>query len=193
MQRCGWAIEGDPLYVDYHDREWGVPLRSEQGLFELLCLEGAQAGLSWRTILHKREGYRRAFLGFDPARCARLTDGELEERLADPGIVRNRRKVASVRQNAQALLAMRARGEELSGLLWSFVGGEPEIHAFASLGDVPPRSEVSDAMSRELRRRGFSFVGSTICYSLMQSAGLVMDHIVRCFRHGELGGTGVTR
>ncbi|MDA8346993.1 MAG: DNA-3-methyladenine glycosylase I [Thermaerobacter sp.] len=188
MERCGWATPSDPLYVSYHDSEWGVPLYEERALFELLCLEGAQAGLSWRIILHRREGYRRAFLGFDPERLAGLGDADLTRLQADVGIVRNRQKIASVQKNAQALLAMRAGGERFSQLVWSFVDGRPQIHDYAQLRDVPAHTPESDALSRELRARGFSFVGSTICYAFMQSAGLVMDHVVNCFRHEELKG-----
>ncbi len=186
MQRCGWAIEQDPLYISYHDREWGVPLRGERELFELLCLEGAQAGLSWRTILHRREGYRSAFHGFDPAYCAALSDADLERLMADPGVVRNRLKIAAVRQNARALLHCREKGEDFPALLWSFVGGSPEVHSYGSLAEVPARTAASDAMSRALKARGFAFVGSTICYAFMQASGMVMDHVTSCFRHAEL-------
>ncbi len=188
VERCGWATLSDPLYLHYHDREWGVPLRDERRLFELLCLEGAQAGLSWRTILHRREGYRRAFLGFDPERIADLSDEDLSRLREDPGIVRNRQKILSVRSNAQALCAMRARGEDFAEFLWSFVGGSPEVHHYAALSEVPARTAASDALSRALRERGFSFVGSTICYAFMEAAGLVMDHLVGCYRYGELVG-----
>jgi DNA-3-methyladenine glycosylase I len=183
--RCPWA-GSDPAYLAYHDTEWGVPLRDERALFELLCLEGAQAGLAWITILRKRDGYRRAFDGFEPARVAAYDEADVARLLADPGIVRNRAKVRSVIANARALLALADAGGSFSDHLWSFVDGRPLVNRWSSLDDVPAETDASRAMSRDLRRRGFSFVGPTIAYAFMQSAGLVNDHLVGCFRHAEL-------
>ena len=181
--RCEWVPEGDPLYVAYHDDEWGVPLHGERELFELLTLEGAQAGLSWSTILKKREGYRTAFEGFDPERVARFTARDVERLLADPGIVRNRLKVESTVANARAVLELEEGFDEL---LWSFVGGAPKVNSFRTLGEIPAETSESKAMSKELKRRGFRFVGPTVCYAFMQAAGLVNDHTVECFRYSEL-------
>jgi DNA-3-methyladenine glycosylase I len=185
--RCPWCGT-DPLYVAYHDEEWGVPLRDERRLFELLILEGAQAGLSWLTILRKREGYRRAFDGFDPERMAAYGDADIARLLADPGIVRNRAKVAAALDNARALLALWDNGGTLADTLWRHVDGEPRRNAFATMDQVPAATPESAAMSRELKRLGFRFVGPTICYALMQSAGLVDDHLTGCFRHGATAG-----
>ena len=181
-ERCGWARAGDPLYVAYHDEEWGVPSHDERHLFEMLVLEGAQAGLSWSTILRKREGYRRAFAGFDPARVARFGPPDVERLIADPGIVRNRLKVESAIANARATLE--AGG--LDELLWSVVDGEPIVNRWRSLGEIPAETAESRALSKELKRRGFRFVGPTICYALMQACGLVNDHVVGCFRYREV-------
>jgi DNA-3-methyladenine glycosylase I len=178
MERCAWVPEGDPLYVAYHDEEWGVPSRDPTHLFEMLVLEGAQAGLSWSTILHKREGYRRAFAGFDPARVARL---DAEKLLQDQGIVRNRLKVESSISNARAWLEQ----DDPVDLLWSFVGGSPRLNRFETLAELPAQTPESAAMSKELKRRGFRFVGPTICYSLMQACGLVNDHVTSCFRSSD--------
>jgi len=186
--RCAWALGGDPEYLAYHDREWGVPVRDERHLFELLILEGAQAGLSWLTILRRREGYRRAFAGFDPAAVAAFGPDDTARLLADPGIVRNRAKVAAAVDNARAVLALRAAGIALADHLWSFVAGRPLVNRFAALGEIPAQTDASRAMSRDLRARGFRFVGPTICYALMQSAGLVNDHEVGCFRWAEVQG-----
>jgi DNA-3-methyladenine glycosylase I len=183
--RCGWAGT-DPLYRAYHDREWGVPLHDDRRLFELLCLEGAQAGLAWITILRKRAAYRRAFDRFDPRKVARYDAAKLRGLLRDPGIVRNRLKVRGAVTNARAFLALRAEQGRFDRFLWSFVGGQPRQNAWRALGDVPARTEESDALSRALRQRGFTFVGSTICYAFMQAAGLVNDHLVGCFRHPEV-------
>jgi len=179
LVRCSWAPESDPLYVAYHDEEWGVASRDPRHLFEMLVLEGAQAGLSWSTILHKREGYRRAFAGFDPAKVARL---DPEKLLADPGIVRNRLKVESAVANARVWLDQ----DDPVELLWSFVGGAPRVNRFRSLSELPAQTEESAAMSKELKRRGFRFVGPTVCYSLMQACGLVNDHLTGCFRYAEI-------
>ena len=179
VKRCAWAPESDPLYLAYHDEEWGVPSRDPRHLFELLVLEGAQAGLSWSTILHKREGYRRAFAGFVPARVARL---DPEPLLLDPGIVRNRLKVESAISNARAWLEQ----DDPVELLWSFVGGSPRRNRWRELAELPAETEESRAMSKELKRRGFRFVGPTVCYSLMQACGLVNDHVTGCFRYREV-------
>jgi DNA-3-methyladenine glycosylase I len=181
--RCGWAGT-DPLYVEYHDREWGVPLRDQRALFELLCLEGAQAGLAWITILRKRDGYRDAFDGFDPVRIAAYTDADRARLLADARIVRNRAKIDAFIGNARAWL----EAGDPSGLLWSFVGGSPFQNEWRAMDEIPAETDASRAISRELRGRGFRFVGPTICYAFMQSAGLVNDHLVSCFRHQELAG-----
>ncbi len=179
LVRCGWATSGDPLYVAYHDEEWGVPERDDRALFERLLLEGFQAGLSWRTILHKRENFRRAFDGFDPQRIAAYGPDDLARLLADPGIVRNRLKCEAAVSNARAFLAAMDEPGGFSGLVWSFAP-EPRLVRFASLAEVPATTAESDAMSREFKRRGFRFVGSTICYAFMQSAGLVDDHVADC-------------
>ena len=179
--RCSWAREDNPLYVAYHEDDWVVPSHDERHLFEMLVLEGAQAGLSWSTILHKRDGYRRAFAGFDVEAVARFGPRDVERLLADPGIVRNRLKVESAVANARA--AIEAGG--LDELLWSFVGGEPRVNRWRTLAELPAETDESRAMSKELKRRGFRFVGPTICYSLMQACGLVDDHIVGCFRHDQ--------
>jgi DNA-3-methyladenine glycosylase I len=168
----------------YHDTEWGVPLHDDRALFEFLCLEGAQAGLSWRTVLDKRENYRRAFGDFDIARCARLTDKRIETLLGDAGLIRNRMKIASVRDNARAALAVVDEHGSLDAYLWSFVDGEPIRNAWKKSGEVPATTPVSDRMSKALSKRGFRFIGSTICYAFMQATGMVDDHLVGCFRHG---------
>jgi DNA-3-methyladenine glycosylase I len=180
--RCAWAGD-DPLYVAYHDREWGVPLHDDHRLFELLTLEGAQAGLAWITILRKREGYRAAFDGFDPEKIARYGKRKVESLLKDPGIVRNRAKVEGTVQNARALAALREEFGTFDRHLWSFVGGRPLQKLRASMRDVPAETDESRAMSKDLKKRGFTFVGPTICYAFMQAAGLVNDHFVTCFRH----------
>jgi DNA-3-methyladenine glycosylase I len=178
--RCPWC-GSDPLYISYHDNEWGVPLHDEWRLFEMLTLEGAQAGLSWLTILRKREGYRRAFTGFDPQLVAGFDDGDVARLLADPGIVRNRLKVASTISNAQAVLEVQARYGSLDAFLWDFVNGEPLRNRWRSMAEIPASTPLSDAMSTELKRHGFRFVGSTICYAFMQATGMVNDHLTGCF------------
>jgi len=183
--RCDWVSPDDELYVGYHDREWGVPLYDERALFELLCLEGAQAGLSWRTILARRDGYRAVFEGFDPDRVAGFDDDRLEAILQDPRIIRNRLKVFATRDNARATIDLRHEGG-LSRLLWDVVGGKPIQNRWQSLDQTPVSTPESEAMSRMLRKRGFRFVGPTICYAFMQAAGLVDDHVVGCFRYGEV-------
>jgi DNA-3-methyladenine glycosylase I len=181
MKRCGWAK--DELSIRYHDEEWGVPVHDDRRWFEFLVLEGAQAGLSWDTILRKRENYRRAFAEFDPAVVARFRDAKIEKLLADPGIVRNRLKVNSVVRNAQAFLKIQQDVGSFDAYIWPFVDGKPLRNPWRSLDQVPARTEISDALSKDLKRRGFTFVGSTICYALMQATGLVNDHLVGCFRH----------
>ena len=178
MNRCAWVPLADPLYVAYHDEEWGVPERDESKLFEMLSLEGAQAGLSWSTILHKREGYRAAFAGWDVEAIARFGERDVERLLGDAGIVRHRGKIEAVIGNARAALALDV---PLGELLWSFVGGEPRVNAFRKVGEIPPQTTESAAMSKELKRRGFRFIGPTTCYAFMQSAGLVDDHTLDCF------------
>jgi len=187
--RCNWATS-DPLYVDYHDREWGVPLHDDRALFELLCLEGAQAGLAWITILRKRDGYRRAFDGFEPMRVAAYGDADVDRLIGDPGIVRNRAKISSVIGNARAYLRLADDIGSFAGRLWSFVDGRSIQNRWRSLSEVPAETDESRAMSRDLKRRGFTFVGPTICYAFMQSAGMVNDHVVDCFRHVEVAALG---
>jgi DNA-3-methyladenine glycosylase I len=185
--RCDWGgAFVDPQYLAYHDEEWGVPIRDERQLFELLVLEGAQAGLSWSTILRKRDGYRAAFAAFDPEVVATFGPADVERLLADPGIVRNRAKVAAAIAGAQAVLRLRDEGPGLSEHLWSFVGGAPLVNRWTSLAEIPAATDESTAMSRDLKRRGFNFVGPTICYAFMQSAGMVNDHQVACFRWAEV-------
>ena len=187
--RCPWCGD-DPLYRAYHDHEWGVPCHDEGRLFEMLILEGVQAGLAWITILRKREGYRRAFDGFDPKIMARYDEARIVALLSDPGIVRNRLKVRAAVTNARALLNLHDRGQTLDQLLWGFVDGVPRQNAWADQTLVPARTTESDAMSKALKALGFTFVGSTICYALMQSVGLVNDHTPGCYRHPQLGGAG---
>lgn len=185
-RRCGWAEAGGPLYLEYHDREWGVPLHDDLKLFELLMLEGAQAGLSWITILRKRENYRRAFDHFNPERIAKYDASKIRVLLADPGIVRNRLKVESVVLNARCFLSLRERFGSFDKFIWSFVGGRPISNKWRRISQVPAKTPLSDAMSVGLATEGFKFVGSTICYSFMQAAGMVNDHLVSCFRHAEV-------
>jgi DNA-3-methyladenine glycosylase I len=177
--RCAWVPAGDPLYEAYHDEEWGTPEHDDRALFELLVLEGAQAGLSWRTILGKRENYRRAFAGFDPEAVAAL---DPEELLGDAGIVRNRLKVESAIANATRVLETQAEHGSFDAYLWSFVDGEPIVNRPRALADIPAETPLSRTLSKELKRRGFRFVGPTVCYSFMQSVGMVDDHTVDCFR-----------
>ncbi len=183
--RCAW-VPADPLYLEYHDSEWGVPVHDERKLFEMLILEGAQAGLSWITILKRRDGYLKAFADFDPEKVARFTPARMEKLLEDPGIIRNRAKVLSAVANAQAVLAVREEEGGLDRLLWSFVGGKPKRNAWSNPGDVPAETPESKAMSKELKRRGFAFVGPTVCYAFMQAVGIVNDHATFCFRYKEL-------
>jgi DNA-3-methyladenine glycosylase I len=183
--RCGWCGV-DPLYVRYHDREWGVPVRRDRKLFEFLVLEGAQAGLSWITILRKRDAYRRAFDDFDPEVVARYDARKVRKLLSDPGIVRNRLKLESAVKNARAFLAVQEAFGSFSAYQWRFVDGRPIIGRFRVLKEVPPRTRVSDAFSKDLKQRGFSFVGSTIVYAHMQAVGMVNDHLIDCFRRTEV-------
>lgn len=183
--RCAWCGD-DPLYQAYHDHEWGVPVHDDRLLFEFLILEGAQAGLSWLTILRKREAYRRAFDGFDAARIARYDEGKRAALLADPGIVRNRLKIDAAMVNARAFLAVQEQYGSFDAYVWRFVGGEPRINAPRSLQEVPAHSAESDALSKDLAKRGFKFVGSTICYAFMQAVGMVNDHTTDCFRYHEM-------
>lgn len=183
--RCWWCGD-DELYQDYHDIEWGVPVHDDRLLFEFLCLEGAQAGLSWITILRKRENYRRVFDNFDAGKIARYPDKKIAALLQDPGIVRNRLKVNGFVKNARALLELQEQGKTLDEYLWNFVDGEPLQTNRKTIAQVPANTDISDAMSKDLKKRGFTFVGSTICYAFMQAAGLVNDHTVDCYRHPQL-------
>jgi DNA-3-methyladenine glycosylase I len=189
LTRCTWGqmVAADPLYLAYHDQEWGVPSHDDRHLFEMLTLEGAQAGLSWSTILKKRDGYRRAFANFDAAKVARFDARKLERLLQEPAIVRNRAKIESTVGNARGVLAVREEVGSLDAYLWGFVGGKPIRNRWASLRDIPAETPESLAMSKDLKKRGFRFVGPTICYALMQAAGLVNDHEVTCFRYAEVG------
>jgi len=188
LSRCAWAQ--DALSIAYHDTEWGVPAHEDRLLFELLSLEGAQAGLSWSTILRKREGYRRAFHAFDPARVAELTPADVDRLAADPGIVRHRGKIESVVQNARAVLRLQQELGSFDRYVWAFVGGAPRVNRPRSLGEIPSQTPESAALSKDLLRRGFRFVGPTTCYAFMQAVGMVNDHTVDCFRSGELSASG---
>jgi DNA-3-methyladenine glycosylase I len=185
LSRCAWSL-GSPQYIAYHDAEWGVPVHDDRRLFEFIVLEGAQAGLSWSTILHKRENYRRAFDGFDPEKVARYTAKRIEKLLADPGIVRNRLKVESAVSNARAFLAVQEAFGSFDRYIWDFVDGRPIQNRWKSLKQIPARTPLSDTISQDLKQRGFRFVGSTIVYAHMQATGMVNDHLVSCFRHREL-------
>ena len=184
-KRCAWCGI-DPLYRAYHDDEWGVPVHDDRRLFAFLVLEGAQAGLSWLTILKKRENYRKAFHAFDCERIARYTDADVARLLADAGIVRNRLKIASAIRNARSVLAIQEAYGSLAAYLWRYVDGVPRQNAWGSMAEIPARTELSDAMSRDLKKRGFKFVGSTICYAFMQAVGMVNDHTTDCYRHQEI-------
>ena len=185
MKRCEWA-GSEPLYVAYHDQEWGVPQHDDGKLFEMLILEGAQAGLSWSTILKKRESYRKAFEDFDPQKVAEFDESEVAELPKNPGIVRNRLKVSAAVQNAKALLEVQDEFGSFDKYIWGFVGGEPKVNTWKSLGEIPAQTAESQAMSKDLKKRGFRFVGPTICYAFMQAVGMVNDHVVHCFRYQEL-------
>ena len=184
-QRCAWA-GSDPLYVAYHDDEWGKPVHDDRILFEFLILEGAQAGLSWITILRKRENYRKAFDNFDPALVAMYDDDKIASLMSDPGIVRNRRKIEAAVNNAKRFLEVLKEFGSFSSYMWSFVGGKPIKNSWTSLGEVPAKTELSDTFSKDLIKRGFKFVGSTICYSHMQAVGMINDHETNCFRYNEV-------
>lgn len=179
MQRCGWVTQ-DPLYLDYHDNEWGVPQREGKKLFEMICLEGQQAGLSWITVLKKRENYRHAFHNFDPQRVAAMTAQDVDNLLQNAGIIRHRGKIEAIIGNARAYLAMEENGESFSDFIWGFVDNQPQVAHAALLAEIPASTPVSDALSKALKKRGFKFVGSTICYAFMQACGLVNDHVVGC-------------
>jgi len=183
--RCEWSGT-DPLYLKYHDDEWGVPLHDDRGLFELLILEGAQAGLSWLTILKKRDNYRKAFHGFDPQKIAGYTATDVQRLLADPGIVRNSRKIESAIRNARGVLAIREEFGSFDSFLWRYIDYQPIQNAWRSLAEVPAKTAISDTISKDLKKRGFNFVGSTICYAFMQAVGMVNDHIVGCFRYEQV-------
>jgi DNA-3-methyladenine glycosylase I len=185
MNRCEWG-GSDPLYIAYHDEEWGVPSYDDRHLFEMLLLEGAQAGLSWLTILKKRENYRKAFHAFDPKKIAAYSQRDIQHLLADPGIVRNRLKIESAIKNARGMLKIVQEFGSFSSFLWRYVNNSPRQNAWSSLSEIPARTEQSDMMSSDLKKRGFSFIGSTICYAFMQSVGMVNDHIVGCFRYAEV-------
>ncbi len=186
MKRCAWAESADPLMQEYHDREWGVPVHEDQRHFEFLVLEGAQAGLSWSTILRKRPGYARAFARFDPLKVARFTEGRIRALTSDPTIIRNRRKIESAVQNARALLSVQREFGSFDAYCWRFVGGVPLENRWRSAKEIPATSRESDAFSKDLRSRGFTFVGSTIIYAHMQAVGMVNDHLVDCFRYPEI-------
>ncbi|CAN5133361.1 DNA-3-methyladenine glycosylase I [soil metagenome] len=183
--RCGWADTGNAAYVAYHDEEWGAPVLDDRRQFEFLILEGAQAGLSWATVLGKRTGYREAFAGFDPRQVARFQPARVERLLQNPAIIRNRQKIAAAVTNARAFLAVQESFGSFASYIWEFVGGVPVQNAHREPGEVPATSPVSDAMSRDMRQRGFKFAGSTIMYAHMQATGLVNDHLISCFRHAE--------
>ena len=180
--RCPWSYGSSPLYIPYHDKEWGVPVRDDRKQFEFLLLEGAQAGLSWSTILNKREGYRRAFAGFDPEKVSKFGAKKMAALLKDPGIVRNRLKIAAAVNNAKRFLEVRREFGSFSKYIWSFVGGQPLVNSWKKLSEIPAVSKESYALSADLKKRGFKFVGSTIIYAHMQATGLVNDHLVSCFR-----------
>ena len=190
--RCVWPGD-DALMISYHDVEWGVPLHDDRKHFEFLVLDGAQAGLSWRTVLYKREAYRRAFAAFDPAKVARFDARKVQALLADPGIIRNKLKVTGAIKNARAFLALQNALGGFDDYIWQFVDGTPRHNAWKTMRQIPTRSRESDAMSKDLKARGFTFVGTTICYAYMQAEGMVNDHLVGCFRHGDLRGRRTSR
>jgi DNA-3-methyladenine glycosylase I len=185
-KRCGWAKESDPLMLDYHDREWGVPVHDDRKHFEFLVLEAAQAGLSWAIVLAKREGYRRAFSEFDPRKVARYTTNRIDKLTLDASIIRNRMKIEAAVRNAREFLAIQDEFGSFDSYCWRFVDGRPRLNRWKSMKDVPATSPESDAFSKDLKKRGFSFVGSTVIYAYMQAVGMVNDHLVDCFRHREV-------
>ncbi len=184
-KRCAWAEGGNELYIQYHDREWGVPVHEDRKQFEFLILEGAQAGLSWSTVLNKREGYRKAFANFDPVKVARFSEKKIETLIQNPSIIRNRLKIASAVSNARAFLAIQKEFGSFDTYIWAFVGGKPRQNRWKAMAEVPVTSPESDALSKDLKQRGLKFVGSTILYAHLQAAGLVNDHLVSCFRYRE--------
>ena len=192
LKRCPWS-GNDPLYCEYHDREWGVPVHDDRKLFEFLILEGMQAGLSWITILRKRENFRRAFAGFDPEKIARFGKRDVARLMADAGIIRNEQKVLAAIGNAAAFLRVREELGTFDEYMWRFVDGKPRVNRRRGIKDVPASTPQSDAMSRDLKERGFKFVGSTICYAHMQATGMVNDHLTSCFRHQELASAFISR
>jgi len=185
-KRCGWVGESNPLLLEYHDREWGVPVHADTKHFEFLVLEGAQAGLSWSVVLNKREGYRRAFSEFDPNKVARYTDKRVQKLLLDPGIIRNRQKIEAAVRNARAFLAVQEEFDSFDAYAWRFVGGQPKVNRWKVMKQIPATSTASDAFSKDLKQRGFSFVGSTVIYAHMQAVGMVNDHLIDCFRYREV-------
>src|SRR5712664_1595893 len=186
-RRCQWATMGNsPLMVEYHDKEWGVPVHDDKTLFEFLVLEGAQAGLSWQTVLNKRENYRKAFRAFELSKIARYNNKDVQRLLRDPGIIRNRLKITATIKNAKQILEIQKEFDSLDKYIWRFVGGKPIKHRFESLGEIPATTTESDAMSKDLRKRGLRFVGPTICYAFMQAVGMVNDHTTKCFRYDTL-------
>lgn len=178
--RCGW-VSSDPLYISYHDNEWGQPVYDDSHLFELLCLEGQQAGLSWITVLKKRENYRNAFHQFDPCKVAAMTDEDIDVLMQDAGLIRHRLKLDAIVVNARAYMKMQQDGEDFSQFLWSFTEGKPQLNRPETLANVPAKTEISDVMSKALKKKGFKFIGSTICYAFMQASGMVNDHVKTCF------------
>jgi DNA-3-methyladenine glycosylase I len=185
-KRCVWAGESNPLLLEYHDREWGVPVHDDAKHFEFLVLEGAQAGLSWSVVLNKREGYRRAFSEFDPKKVARYTEKRVQKLLLDPGIIRNRQKIDAAVRNARAFLSIQEEFGSFDAFAWRFVGGRPKVNRWKVMKQIPATSNESDAFSKDLKQRGFSFVGSTVIYAHMQAVGMVNDHLVDCFRYREV-------
>lgn len=186
VNRCAWVTEHDNLYLLYHDHEWGVPIHDDRLLFEFLILEGFQAGLSWRTVLYKRENFRAAFDEFDPRKIARYNDQKIAELMGNPGIIRNKSKILAAVTNAQAFLETQSAFGSFDRYIWNFVGGEPIHNRWKSVEEIPARTAESDALSKDLQRRGFKFVGSTICYAHMQATGMVNDHTLDCFRYAEI-------
>lgn len=184
-ETCGWGA-GDPLMTAYHDREWGVPVHNDRLHFELLVLEGVQAGLSWRTVLHRRDAYREAYHNFDPKKVAAYTEADVDRIIAYPGIIRNRRKIEAAIVNAHAFLAVQKEFGTFDSYIWGFVGGKQRVNSFASFKEMPAETEDSSAMSKDLKKKGFTFVGPTICYAYMQAAGLVNDHLTKCYRWKEV-------
>lgn len=182
LERCNW-VSADPVYIKYHDKEWGEPMRGNRELFEMLCLEGQQAGLSWITVLKKRDHYRKCFFNFDPEAIVKMKSNDVNRLLQDPGIIRHKGKIEAIIGNAKSYTSMQENDEDFSDFLWSFVNGKPAVNHWDKMSDVPTSTEVSDAMSKALKKKGFKFIGTTICYSFMQACGLVNDHITTCFCH----------